>query len=192
MMHAAIATLQKAARQFERSGDMDGSRCSRIMAQLRDVDTELDTVERRRGHREADAIDLIAILREAAAVAGRGADGVVVQLTEEATVAGPAGDLRELVSCLLDYALAVGRGGTSLRTQIRHVGKQARPVCATELTISSAEVPDFLRRRLWDAVRVRRGEVSIVSEPDCCRVEFTLPIERRRPEAAFIPYPGAA
>jgi len=72
MMHAAIATLQKAARQFERSGDMDGSRCSRIMAQLRDVDTELDAVERRRGHREADTIDLIAILREAAAVAGRG------------------------------------------------------------------------------------------------------------------------
>jgi hypothetical protein len=174
MMHAAIATLQKVARQFERSGDMDGSRCSRIMAQLRDVDTELDAVERRRGHREADTIDLIAILREAAAVAG------------------PAGDLRELVSCLLNYALAVGRGGTTLRTQIKHVGKQARPVCATELTISSAEVPDFLRRRLWDAVRVRRGEVSIVSEPDCCRVEFTLPIERRRPAAAFVPYPDAA
>jgi hypothetical protein len=129
MMHAAIATLQKAARQLELSGDMDRSRCSRIMAQLRDVNNELDAVERRRGHREAGAVDFTAMLREAVAAAGQGADGIAVQLTEEATVAGPAGDLRELVFCLLDYALAVGRGRTTLRTHIKHAEKQARP-CA--------------------------------------------------------------
>jgi hypothetical protein len=187
-----FATLQKAARQLELSDDMDRSRCSRIMAQLRDVNNELDAVERRRGHREAGAVDFASILREVVAAAGQGADGIAVQLTEEATVAGPAGDLRELVFCLLDYALAVGRGRTTLRTHIKHAEKQARQVCATELTISSADVPDFLRRRLWDAVRVRRGEVSIVSELDCCRVEFTLPVERRTTAATVIPYPDVA
>jgi hypothetical protein len=27
-------------------------------------------------------------------------------------------------------------------------GNQAKPMCATELTMSSSDVPDFLRRRL--------------------------------------------
>jgi hypothetical protein len=189
-MHAAIATLQKTARQFELAGVMDRSRYTRVMAQLRDVNNELNAVTRREGDREAAAVDLTAILREALAAAGPGADAITLELTQDATVAGPAGDLRELICWLLDYA--VGRGRATLRTQIKIIGNQARPVCATELTIASSDVPDFLRRRLWDAVRARRGEVSIISEPDCCRVEFMLPIERRTSIAAVVPYPDAA
>ncbi len=190
-MHAAIATLQKAARQFELSGAMDRSRYSRIMAQLRDVNNELNAVARRRGDQDTDGVDLPAMLREAVAAAGQGADGITVQLTDDAIVAGSAADLREPIGWLLDYAIAVGRGRATLRTQIKAVGNQARPMCATELTTSSSDIPDFLRRPLWDAVRARRGEVSIISEPDCCRVQFTLPVERRTP-AAIIPYPDAA
>ena len=189
-MHAAIATLQKAARQFELAGAMDRSRYTRVMAQLRDVNNELNAVARRDGDREAAAVDLTAMLREAVVAAGQGADAITVQLTEGAMVAGPANDLRELVCWLLDYA--VGRGRATLRTQIKIIGNQSRPMCATELTIAASDVPDFLRRRLWDAVRARRGEVSIISEPDCCRVEFMLPIERRTSVAAVVPYPDAA
>ena len=162
------------------------------MAQLRDVNNELDAVARPDGSREADAVDFTLMLREAVDAAGQDADGIVVHLMQDAIVAGPAGDLRELMCCLLDFALAVGRGRAALHTRIKEAGSQAGPVCTAELTIFSSDVPDFLRRRLWDAVRARRGEVSIISEPDCSRVEFTLPIKRCTSPAAVVSFPDAA
>jgi len=102
-----------------------------------------------------------------------------VQVPEYVMVQGPAHDLRDLVCSLAEYALTVARDPVDLRAQVMYTSNQGRGVCATELVIQSPDVPDFLRRKLWDAVRIRHGEVSVVLEPERCRVKFTLPIERR-------------
>lgn len=178
-MYAAVATLQMAARQLQLSGELDRSKYSRIMAQLREVADELTAFERRTGKQKADPVNFTAMLREAVAIAGHDGNGIVMQLAEDVMVEGPANDLRDLVCCLVEYALSVGRGPADLRAQVKQTSNQLRAMCATELAIPSPDVPDFLRRRLWDAVRTRRGEVSVICEPEHCRIEFTLPIERR-------------
>ncbi len=101
----------------------------------------------------------------------------------EIMVEGPARDLRDLLCCLLEYALSVGRNPIDLRVAIKGMSSAARKVCATELVVQSRDVPDFLRRKLWETIRARRGEVSVVIEPECCRLGFTLPIERRQVSA---------
>ena len=63
------------------------------------------------------------------------------QIEEVADQFRGAGDRR--------YVTAVGRGRVTFRMQIDDTaGNQAKPMCATELTMSSSDVPDFLRRRL--------------------------------------------
>jgi hypothetical protein len=84
-----------------------------------------------------------------------------------------------MVCGLIEYAFTFARDPIVLRTDIKYPGNQARAVCSTELAIQSSDVPDFLRHKLWEVVRSRGGEVSVVSEPECCRVVFTLPVERR-------------
>jgi hypothetical protein len=87
--------------------------------------------------------------------------------------------LHDLLSSLVEYARTVGRDPIELRAQVMHKSGDDRAMCLTELVIQSPDVPDFLRRKLWDSARTRRGEVSVISEPECCRVEFALPVERR-------------
>jgi len=99
-------------------------------------------------------------------------------------VQGPAHDLRDLLSSLVEYASAVGAKPLALHARIRHDVGASKAACTTELVVQSPDLPDFLRRKLWDAARVRGGEVSVISEPTLCRVEFTIPIDHRRDAAA--------
>jgi hypothetical protein len=178
-MYAAVATLQMAARQLQLGGGLDPSKYGRIVTQLREVTDQLTAVHRRAGNQKTDPVNFTEMLREAMATASPGSNGIAMPVLEDVMVEGPANDLRDLLSSLFEYALTVGRDPIDLRTQVRQTGPQLRPVYATELVIQSPDVPDFLRRKLWDAVRVRRGEVCVISEPERCRVEFALPIERR-------------
>jgi hypothetical protein len=186
-MHAAVETLQMAARQMQLSGELERSTYSRIMTQLREVTDELTAVERRMEKREAGPVNFTEILRAAVATAppppDQDASGLVTQVPEGIMVEGPAHNLRDLLNSLVEYARTVGRDPIELRVHIKHGAGEVRTTCSTELIIQSPDVPDFLRRKLWDAARIRRGEVSVICEPECCRVEFTLPIERRQESA---------
>jgi len=182
-MQTTVATLQRAARQLNISG-LDRSKCRRIIAELREVTDELTAFERRGGKQKSDPVDFTQMLLDGLAAAsrsaGRDGNGVAVSGAEGAMVEGPANDLRDLVSCLFEYA---GRGPIELRAQVKPMGPGPVAGYATELTVQSADMPDFLRRKLWDAVRARRGEVCVSSEPERCRIQFTLPLERRSASA---------
>jgi hypothetical protein len=171
-MEAAIATLQTVARQIRLAGNLEPAKHRRIMAKLREVADELSDVERHAAIETPDPVDFAELLRSAG--------GLVVRAPESVMIAGPARDLRDLVSSLSEYALSVGHDELELRAQVKYMGCQSRAVCATELQIATPALPDFLQRKLWQTVHARRGEVSIVTKQDCCRVEFVLPIERRK------------
>ena len=181
-MQTTVATLQKAARQLNTSG-LDRSKCRRIIAELREVTDELTAFERRGGKQKADPVNFAEMLLDGLAAASRSAgsdrNSVAVSGAEDAMVEGPANDLRDLVSCLFEYA---GRGRIELCAEIKPMSPGAG--YATELIVRSPDLPDFLRRKLWDAVRARRGEVCVSSEPERCRIQFTLPVECRSAAAA--------
>jgi len=181
-MQTTVATLQRAARQLNTSG-LDRSKCRRIIAELREVTDELTAFERRGGKQKADPVNFAEMLLDALAAASlsAGDDSVAVSGAADAVVEGPANDLRDLVSCLFEYA---GRGRIELRAHVKPMSPGPGAGYATELTVQSPDIPDFLRRKLWDAVRARRGEVCVSSEPERCRIQFTLPVERRSAAAA--------
>jgi len=183
-MDAAVATLQMAARQLQLSGGLERCEYSRIMTRLREVTDELSAVERRTGKQKPDPVDFTVILRAALATASplvdRHQSGFALSLPEGIMVEGPSHDLRDLLCSLFEYALSVGRDPIDLRVEVGCRHSKGREMCATELAVESSDLPDFLRRKLWDAIRMRRGEVSITAEPARCRIGFTLPIERRR------------
>ena len=182
-MHSAVAALQKTARQLQLSGGLEPSKYSRIMSQLREVTNELSASERQMKNRKAAPVNYTVLLREAMPANSADADPSGSQRAisaEDILVEGPAQDLRNAIGSLIEFASAAGRDGLDLRVELKRGSDQARDVCTTELAVRSPDVPDFLRRRLWDAVRLRRGEVSVVSEPNGSRVTFTLPVERRR------------
>ena len=182
-MHAAIAALETAARQLELSGGLEHSQYSQIVAQLREVSDQLNALERRKAEEKAAPVNFTDLVRGALVAAsdpaGPAAAAAIVQVPEDVMVKGPAHDLRDIVGGLVEYAGTVARDPIELRMDIRYTGNQAAAVCSTELAIQSPDVPDFLRQKLWDVVSGRRGEVSIVSASECCRVVFTLPVERR-------------
>jgi hypothetical protein len=179
-MDLAIARLQTVARRAKISGALGPSEQSRIMARLSEVADELDTLERRSGSEKADPVDIAALLHEIAdSPATKRAGGISVQAPQGLALAGPAADLRELICSLAEYALAVAREPVEIHAQVKYAPAHDRPTCALELLIQSPDVADFLRQKLWHAARVRRGQVSIVSEANCSRVELSLPLERR-------------
>jgi hypothetical protein len=186
-MHAAVATLQKGARQLQLSGELERSDYSGIVTQLRQVAEGLTALERRTGKQKAVSVNYTEMLHAAIATAstsvGQDETGGGMPVPDGIMVEGPAHDLHDLLSSLVEYARTVGGDPIELRAQILHQvlhkGGDDNGVCATELVIQSPDLPDFLRRKLWDAARVRRGQVSVISELECCRVGFTLPVERR-------------
>jgi hypothetical protein len=182
-MHPAIAKLEIAARRLQLLGGLEQTEYSGLVAQLREVSEQLNGFERRINEVKACPIHFGDLLRgavgTASAPAGQTASRMIVQVPDDIMVAGPPHDLRDLFSSLTEYALTVGQNQIELRAEIKYLGTQARAVCATELVIQSSDIPDFLRRKLWDAVGARRGEVTVVSEVNYCRVVFTLPVERR-------------
>ncbi len=182
-MYAAVATLQMAARQLQLSGAADRSKYSRIMSQLREVTDELTALERRAGKQKADPVNITEMLRTAAAMAAPAPDRdrkrIAIQAAEDVIVEGPAHDLRDLICSMLEYAFTVGCDAVDLRVDTTRKCNELRDMCSIEMVIQSTDVPDFLRGKLWNTVRIRRGEVSIVSEAQRCRIGFTLPVERR-------------
>lgn len=180
-MHAAVATLQRAARQMQLSGNLERSEYGRIVTQLRDVADTLAGFERRTGKQKAAPVDFSAMLHRAAAPASPSAGecDATPLVPEGVMVEGPAHDLQDLLAGLVDYARTTGGDAVELRAQIKYTNGETRAVCVTELVVHSPNVPDFLRRMLWEAASSRHGEVSVVCEPQLCRIEFILPIERR-------------
>jgi len=177
-MYATVATLQMAAQRMQLSGELDQSKCRRIMSQLRQVADELIDSERRLGKQKANPVNFSAVMHDAAA--GQDKRRIVMRLADEIMVEGPGHDLHDLLCSLFEHALTVGCEPIDARVEVKCVDNPVRDVCSTELCIQSPDLPDFLQRKLWDAVRARRGEVSLISEPERCRIGFTLPIERRR------------
>jgi hypothetical protein len=178
-MHASIAALEMATRRLGLSGNLDQSQYSRIIAQLHQVSDELIAIERRVGNQKADPVNFAELLRGAVVMASLEANSIRMQVSEDVMVEGPADDLRDLVYSLVEYARTVGQNPIELRGQGLDTIYQSTAACSAELIIQSPDVPDFLRRMLWNTVRIRQGEVSITSELDRCRVKITLPIERR-------------
>jgi hypothetical protein len=182
-MHTVVTALETAARQLRLSGGLEQSQYSQIVAQLREVSDQLNALERRKAEEKASPVNFTDLVRHAlragSVPAGQAARTAIVQVPEDVMVKGPAHDLRDTVCSLIEYVLTVARDPIKLHADIRYIGHQARAVCSTELTIQSPDVPDFLRQKLWEVVGRRRGEVSIVCAPECCRVVFTLPVERR-------------
>jgi hypothetical protein len=180
-MDGAVATLQMAARELQLADAADRSRYAGIVSQLRAVAEQLTALERRTGAQKAAAINFAAMLRDAAtsaaATAERAGQRIAVQLPDEAMVEGPAHDLRNLIGGMVEYAVTVGCDAITLN--IDGDNARGRNTCVTEFTVRSRDVPDFLQRNLWNAVSVRRGEVSIVCEAQSSRIRFKLPIERR-------------
>jgi len=184
-MHPAVATLEMAARQLQLSGELERSEFGRIMLQLRSVADGLSTVERRIAKQKAASVNFAALLRSAIAPtdpACRQDDDARLP-KQEMTVEGPAHDLRDLLCSLVEYARAVGTEPLEWRAHIKQDIGATRAKCTTELVVQSPDLPDFLRRKLWDAARIRGGEVSVISEPTLCRIEFTIPIDRREAAA---------
>jgi hypothetical protein len=183
-MNAAVATLQMAAQQQHLSGELERTEYSRIVAQLREVAKDLSAFERRTGQLTAAPVDFTEMVRVAVAAASPPANqddgGRATLMPEGIMVEGPAHDLRDLLDCLTEYAFSMGAHPAGVRVEIKRQESRGRDACMIELFVQSPDVPDFLRRKLWDTVSKRRGEVSIVSEPTCCRIGFTLPIERRQ------------
>ncbi len=173
-MHAAVATLQQAARRLQHSGNLDPSKYTWMMSQLRGVTAELDASERRARDQKTDPVDITELLREVLAKAG-----IAMELPDNTIVAGPAQGLRDLLGCLIEVALGARPNSLDLRVETGGEKDKAQKTFTIELAIQSPDVPDFLRRKLWEAAQARGGEVSIVSEPDSCRIRFSLPTERR-------------
>ena len=192
-MQSAVATLQKTAQQLQLSGGLEPAKYTRIISQLREVTNELTASERELKTRNAGPVNYTALLRAAMPASSptsepagseraTAIEDVAAQdiMAQDIMVEGPAHDLRSAIGSLIEFALAAGSGALDLRVEMKRADSEARDLCATEIAVPSPDVPDFLRRRVWDAVRIRRGEVSVVSEPRRCRVAFTLPVERRR------------
>jgi hypothetical protein len=188
-MHPALTTLAKAAGQLQLDGELERSEFGRIMAQLRAVAAELSVIERRTAEQEAASVNFTEMLRLAVRPAlsadKQDRSSSATPLPAGIMVQGPAHDLRDLLSSLVEYAGSVSSDPIELRTQIKQGRGEARTKCATELVVQSPDLPDFLRRKLWDVARVRGGEVSVVSEPELCRIEFTVPVDRREAAADF-------
>jgi hypothetical protein len=171
-MQTAAATLLIAARQLQHGGAMGPPDYGRIASQLREVTDQLASLEQRAAGYETHPVNFAEMLR---------ATGVTTApLPEEMMVEGPANDLRDLLCVLVEYAGTVGHGAIGLRPEVKCKNSGPRQMCVTELTVRSSDVPDFLQRKLWEAAHRRRGEVSLISELQSCRIEFRLPIERRR------------
>jgi hypothetical protein len=173
-MHPAVATLQQAARRLQHSGNMDASKYAWMMSQLRGVTAELDASERKARNQKTDPVDITELLHEVLAKAG-----IAMQLPDTIMVAGPDQSLSDLLACLIEVALGAQPNSLQLHVEAGRKCGKARETFTIELAIQSPDVPDFLRRKLWEAARVRCGEVSIVAELDCCWIRFSLPIERR-------------
>lgn len=178
-MNAATATID--AHMLRTTGRLEKAEYRSVLQQLRYVTERLNVIERRLEKEERDPVELAKIIDDAVsrAVQPLTTSGPVVEVPQDILVQGPAKDLREMISALVDHACSSGARSVAIRAQVLYSADQARPMCATEIGVQSKDFPDFLRRRLWDTIHERRGELSVSSELSGYRITFTLPVERR-------------
>jgi hypothetical protein len=174
-MYTAIATLQRAVQQRLLAGVLNRVKYVQVTSQLREIADKL--FPERRSNGEADPVNFADILRSV--VGARQKSDVLLEAPEGVLVDGPEHDLRELVDNLTEFARSARTEPVELRASVSYGNDQDRGKCVTELVIEAPDVPDLLRRKLWNVISVRRGQVSIACEAHRCRVEFSLPIERR-------------
>jgi hypothetical protein len=180
-MNAAVVTLQEAAGRLRREGELEPSTYAWMISQLRGVTVELDASERRARKKNVAPADFAELLRETAAplLNSQGGNVIAVQLPDEVLIEGPAAEIRDLLSCLIEYAGNASPNPIDLWAGLGCKPDSGREMLMVELSVRSPDVPDFIRRKLWDTARPRHGELSIVSEPDRCRIGLMLPVERR-------------
>jgi len=184
-MNAAIKTLRTGARQLRLAGELDPDKFAWAMTQLRTVANELAACERRASKEEVIPVDITALLSRVLGppASGQRDDRIAPPSAGNVMVRGPLHDLQDLLNGLIEYARSVYTGPMDLRTSVRRGGCKVGDMFTIELAVRSLEIPDFVRRKLWDAASIRGGEVSVVSEPDRCWIRLTLPTERRLTEA---------
>lgn len=140
----------------------------------------LAAIERRLTEQHSEPVDLSRLITAAARLAADQRQGkMLLQLPEGVFVQGPADDVRELIVGLIEHAGTGGYDKVKFRAQVNYMIDCSRLSCTAEIVTPTPDVPDFLRRELWEVVGKRRGQVSITSETGGCRIEFTLPLERR-------------
>lgn len=160
--------------------EVDDCEYTALIGQQRQFAHGLAIFERRGAREKYAPVGLERIVKDGAGKALRtpDADKLVLQLPESVFVEGPADDLIELIACLVEYGHS-GPKPIRLSAQINYTGDEQRPTCTTELLLPSGEVPEFLRRKVFDTVRARQGEVTIAGTASGHRISFTLPVERR-------------
>jgi hypothetical protein len=172
-------TLTSSSSPFQ--ANPDNYEYKAILGQLRQITKRLALVERRESEENCAPVDFSRIVRDGCAKATLtpSADTLIVQIPESVLVEGPGDDLVELIGCLIEYGYTGGPEPVRLSAQINYPENEVRPTCTTEMLLPTSEVPEFLRRKVWDTVRARRGEVTIAAAPRGSRISFTFPVERR-------------
>jgi hypothetical protein len=180
-MQTAIVILQTAARQRSLAGEIGRPTYGRLITQGREIAAEIDPSQNRQTAGGCDPVNYAEILRNAQAsiTARENIAGQQVLVPDGVLVEGPAHDLREAIHHLLEFASSTGVAPTELGIYISYPSDQRRGKCVTEMVMYSPGLPDFLQQTLWNMVRRRHGEMSIISEAQCCRIKFSLPVERR-------------
>ena len=155
-MHPAVATLQQAARRLQHSGNMDPSKYTWMMSQLRGVTAELDASERRA--RESEDRSESTSPSCCAKCWQRPASPCSYPTT--IMVAGPDQSLRDLLGCLIEVALGARPNSLDLRAAAGRRKDKARETFTIELAIQSPTFPIFSgencgKRRGREAERFR-------------------------------------
>jgi hypothetical protein len=173
-----------AAPCLQQDGEFDRSTSSQPAAQVQQTMEKLLSGEPLDMIRSKDSADLVSLLHEAVALVSppAGPNGVQFELLapEQVFVDGPAEDLLDTLSLLLEQASACGKGPIQVRLWVEADGNS--PACATtELFNQSFDVPDHFRRRLSKAVFARGGEAYFVTEAVGFRVKIRIPIVYSKP-----------
>ena len=137
-MHPAVATLQKAARRLQHSGNIDPSKFAWMMSQLHGVTAELDASERKARNQKSDPVDITELLREVLAKAG-----IAMQLSDTTMVSGPDQSLRDLLTCLIEVALGARPNALDLHAKADRKCDNAREAFTIQVGHSITRRPRF-------------------------------------------------
>jgi hypothetical protein len=182
---APVAMLQSAIDRAQRSAQVDWTKVTQELFELRHVLDQIQGLARSDqpaemqppADDEQSAFDLSAMLHQAVCAVSPMARALVrtveVELPGGCMLAGSPADLREPIICLLRHAL----GGGRLSLVVRVVERGNRATSAViEILNESLDVPDALRRQLSTATSAHRGETHFVTEPAGFRVRLVLPL----------------
>jgi hypothetical protein len=183
-MSTAVTNLEMALSQLRSRRTTDRPEYAPIVSGLLRITDQLTAIERRDSTVDTAPVNLALVLREAlmaaAATIAEANRLSNIRLAREAWVPGPAKDLRDLVTALVEYALTVGCTEVAFQSGDNHEDPGANDRCSIRFELKSSEIPEFLRQKLWHVASSRHGEVSTVTEANRSRISIALPLERRR------------